>query len=76
MALAPLAGESIEVALGDHKLQAVVPDTGGPAKWKIISLGEVVLEDKPYTLIVRGGSDGLTNVNVKSVSLRPLAPAS
>jgi len=73
---APLAGERIAVAIGDHRLQAVVPDTGGPAKWKTLSLGEVLLEAKPYTLMVRGGSDGLTNVNIKSVSLHPLASAS
>lgn len=72
-----LAGEKIEVAIrdqsttGDHKLQTVIPDTGGFAKWETLNLGEVSLEGRPYTLIVRPGSDGLTNLNVKSVTLRP-----
>jgi len=68
----PLDGERIEVAIGDQRLQATVPATGGPAKWKTVQLGELLLEHKPYTLMVRGGPHGLTNVNIKSVSLRPL----
>jgi len=75
-----LAGEKIEVAIRDRKgggdrwlrLQAVVPDTGGPAKWMTLSMGEVPLEALPYTLIVRPGSTGLTSLNVKSVIIRPV----
>jgi hypothetical protein len=73
---ASLKGESIGVEIGDLRLQAVVPDTGRPGEWKTLSLGEVLLADKPMTLVVHVGSAGLTNVNVKSVTLRPLASAS
>ncbi len=66
------AGERIEVAIGDHRLQADIPNTGGPGKWKTIGLGAVPLEDKTYTLTVCGG----TNLNIKSVTLRPLPSAS
>lgn len=77
-----LAGEKIEVAIrgqkggGDRwlRLQAVVPDTGGPAKWRALDLSGVPLEAMPYTLTVRPGSPGLTDVNVKSVIIRPTEP--
>ena len=62
----------LAVAVGDRVLEAVVPDTGGPAKWKTLNLGQVALEAKPYTLTVRPGPGGLTNLNVKSATLRPV----
>jgi hypothetical protein len=68
----PPGGQKLEVAVGDHKLQAAVPDTGGSAKWKTLSLGEIALENKAYSLTVRG----CTNLNVKSLALRPLVSAS
>ena len=67
----PSAGR-IEAAIGDQVLETVVPDTGGPAKWKTLNLGQVTLEAKPYTLTVRPGTGGLTKLNVKSATLRPM----
>lgn len=77
-----VAGEKILVTVtgpanrGDQVLEGIVPDTGGPAKWKALKLGEVPVAAGVYTLTVRPGSAGLTNLNVKSVILRPLASAS
>jgi hypothetical protein len=62
----------IAVAVGDHVLEAIVPDTGGPAKWKTLNLGQVVLDGTPCTLTVRPGASGLTNLNLKSATLRPV----
>lgn len=68
----PPDGEPLHVAIAGHRLQAAVPNTGGRSKWNTLSLGQVPLEDKLYTLVVHGG----TNVNIKSVTLRPAASAS
>lgn len=71
------AGEKIEVAIhdqsagGEQLLQADVPNTGGAGKWKALNLGEASLGTGFFTLTVRPGSDGLTNLNVKSATLRP-----
>ena len=65
----------IEVAIGDRVLETVVPDTGGAAKWKTLKLGQVALEAKPYTLTIRPGAGGLTKLNVKSATLRPVESA-
>jgi hypothetical protein len=62
----------IAVAVGDRVLEAIVPDTGGPAKWKTLDLGQVLLDAKPCTLTVRPGAGGLTKLNLKSATLRPV----
>jgi hypothetical protein len=62
----------LEVVIGDQVLAAAVPDTGGPAKWKTLALGQVALEAKPYTLTVRPGAGGSAKLNVKSATLRPV----
>lgn len=68
----PKAGGRIAVAIGDQTLEADVPETGGPAKWKALDLGVVFLEAKPYVLTVcPSASGGDTNMNLKSVTLRP-----
>ena len=62
----------IAVLIGDQTLEAAVPETSGPAKWKAVDLGVVLLEAKPYLLTVRPATlGGDTNVNLKSVTLRP-----
>jgi hypothetical protein len=62
----------LEVAIGDQVLAVEAPDTGGPAKWKTLVLGPVLLEAKPCTLSVRPGADGPVNLNVKMTTLRPM----
>lgn len=62
----------VEIVIGEQVRPAPVPDTGGPSKWKKLDLGVVSLETKAYSLIVRpSGPDGATNLNLKSVTLRP-----
>ena len=39
-----------------------------------LDLGQVVLEGTPCTLTVRPGASGLTNLNLKSATLRPVEP--
>ena len=70
-----LNGQQIEVAAGDQALKGVVADTGGAAKWQVLKLGKVALEARPYTLTVTPGSEDLTNLNLKSITLRPAPPA-
>jgi hypothetical protein len=70
----PKTGARIAVVIGDQTLEAAVPETGGPAKWKALDLGVVLLDAKPCVLTVRpAGSGGDANVNLKSVTLRPEA---
>jgi hypothetical protein len=62
----------IEVVIGGQTIEAAVPETDGPEKWKALDLGVVHLEAKSYLLTVRpAASAGQTNMNLKSVTLRP-----
>lgn len=62
----------LEVTIGDQVLAATVPDTGGAAKWKTLDAGLITLEAKACSLVVRPGSAAPANLNVKSVTLRPV----
>jgi hypothetical protein len=73
--LQPTTEGRLEVAIGDQVLTTAVPDTGGPTKRKTLTLGPVLLETKPYTLSVRPGAGGPANLNLKSVTLRPVEPS-
>jgi hypothetical protein len=74
--LETIADKKIAVAIhdqasgGDQLLQAAIP-ASGPGKWRTISFGETSLGTGPFTLTVRPGSADLTNLNVKSATLRP-----
>jgi hypothetical protein len=68
----PPVGGQIEVAIGGHRLRAPVPDTGVRTERKTLSLGEIPLENKAYSLTVCDS----TNLDIKSVALRTLASAS
>jgi hypothetical protein len=48
----------IAVVIGDQMLEAAVPETDGPAQWKVVDLGVVFLEAKTYVLTVRPTASG------------------
>jgi hypothetical protein len=66
----------IEVTIGDRVLKAAIPGTSEPGKWKTLELGQITLEAKPNTLTVRPDLGGVTNLNLKSVTLKPADPVS
>ncbi len=68
----PATEGRLEVAVGDQVLASAVTNSGGPANWQKLNVGVVSLEAKLYPLVVRPGPGGMTNLNVRSVTLRPI----
>lgn len=65
------AAGQIEIQIGEQTLTAAVPGTGGASRWKSIELGQLAIENRPYTLTLRSAASAPT-LNIKNVTLRPI----
>ena len=72
------AGETLEAAVQsatdsrNQVFRTEVPDTGGAGRWQTLDFGSVLPVPGVGTLTVRPGSAGLTNLNIKRATLRPI----
>ena len=65
------AGGEFEVILGDQRLTAKVPDTGGAEAWRVEPVGRLRIDSGTYTLAIKPVKiTGKTLMGLKSVVLQ------
>jgi hypothetical protein len=68
------SGEShLVLRIGDRELKADIPNTGDYAKFQMIELGHVQIDQAgPSSVVVRPDKQAWSPVNIRSITLQPV----